>query len=61
MLPRAQGTQQLNVDEYRVTVGALETLTGLNFDAFRDWESWQLDETLLPLPAKLITTWDDLL
>lgn len=63
VLPRAQGAQQPNVDEYRVTVGALETLTGLNFAAFRDWESWQPDETLLaqPLPAKLITTWDDLL
>lgn len=63
VLPHAQSAPRPNVDEYRVTVSALETLTGLNFAAFRDWESWQPDETLLaqPLPAKLIMRWEDLL
>lgn len=63
LLPQAQNAQRPNVDEYRVTVSALETLTGLNFAAFRDWESWQPDESLLaqPLPAKLIMNWADLL
>ncbi|WP_312141974.1 DNA/RNA non-specific endonuclease [Pantoea septica] len=63
VLPHAQTTPRPSVDEYRVTVSALETLTGLNFAAFRDWESWQPDETLLaqPLPAKLIMNWEDLL
>ena len=63
ILPHAQTTPRPNVDEYRVTVSALEGLTGLNFAAFRDWESWQPDESLLaqPLPAKLIMDWEDLL
>lgn len=63
VLPHAQTAPRPNVDEYRVTVSALETLTGLNFAAFRDWESWQPDESLLaqPLPAKLIMDWEDLL
>ncbi|MBZ6388663.1 MULTISPECIES: DNA/RNA non-specific endonuclease [Pantoea] len=63
VLPHAQDAPRPNVDEYRVTVSALEKLTGLNFAAFRDWESWKPDESLLaqPLPAKLITTWEDLL
>ena len=62
LLPEAQNARP-NVDEYRVTVSALEKLTGLNFAAFRDWESWQPDESLLaqPLPAKLIMNWEDLL
>ncbi|WP_342753826.1 DNA/RNA non-specific endonuclease [Pantoea sp. MBD-2R] len=63
VLPRAQPETVPNVDEYRVSVSALETLTGLNFSAFRDWDSWQPDAALLaqPLPAKLIMTWQDLL
>lgn len=63
VLPHAQDAPRPNVDEYRVTVSALEKLTGLNFAAFRDWESWKPDESLLaqPLPAKLIMTWEDLL
>lgn len=63
LLPQAQSAQRPDVDEYRVTVSALETLTGLNFAAFRDWESWQPEASLLaqPLPAKLIMNWEDLL
>lgn len=63
VLPHPSVTPRPNVDEYRVTVSALETLTGLDFAAFRHWESWQPDESLLaqPLPAKLIMSWDDLL
>jgi len=62
LLPEAQNARP-NVDEYRVTVSALEKLTGLNFAAFRDWESWRPEESLLaqPLPAKLIMNWEDLL
>ena len=63
VLPRAQPETVPDVDEYRVSVSSLETLTGLNFSAFRDWDSWQPDATLLaqPLPAKLIMTWQELL
>jgi len=51
------------VDEYRVAVRSLETLTGLDFSAFRDWDSWQPDPSLLaePVQAKLIMTWPELL
>lgn len=63
VLPQAQPEAVPNVDEYRVAVSALETLTGLDFSAFRAWDSWQPDAALLaePLPAKLIMTWRDLL
>jgi len=63
VLPRAQPETVPNVDEYRVSVSSLEALTGLNFSAFRDWDSWKPDAALLadPLPAKLIMTWQDLL
>lgn len=63
VLPRSQPETVPNVDEYRVSVSSLETLTGLNFSAFRDWDSWQPDATLLaqPLTAKLIMTWHELL
>lgn len=63
VLPHAEVTPRPSVDEYRVTVSALETLTGLDFAAFRHWESWQPDESLLaqPVPAKLIMRWEDLL
>jgi len=63
VLPHPSVTPRPNVDEYRVTVSALESLTGLDFAAFRHWESWQPDESLLaqPLPAKLILSWEELL
>lgn len=52
-----------NVDEFRITVAGLETLTGLDFSAFRDWDSWQPAPALRadPLPAALIMAWRDLL
>jgi len=63
ILPQAQAESAPNVDAYRVTVSSLEKLTGLDFAAFRDWDSWQPDAALLadPLPAKLVMTWEDLL
>ncbi|MFU9138762.1 DNA/RNA non-specific endonuclease [Erwinia tasmaniensis] len=63
VLPLANPQAAPNVDEFRVSVSSLETLTGLNFSAFRDWDSWQPDAALLaePLTAKLIMTWQDLL
>lgn len=63
VLPHTEVAPRPNVDEYRVTVSALETLTGLDFGAFRHWESWQPNESLLaqPLPAKLIMGWEELL
>ncbi|MEZ3499034.1 hypothetical protein HP564_05660 [Pantoea sp. KPR_PJ] len=63
VLPHPLVTPRPDVDEYRVTVSALESLTGLNFAAFRHWESWTPDESLLAqsLPAKLLMNWDDLL
>lgn len=63
VLPPVQPQAVPQVDEYRVAVSALESLTGLNFSAFRDWDSWQPEPALRaePLPAKLIMTWEDLL
>lgn len=63
VLPTLQPEAVPNVDEYRVSVSALETLTGLDFGAFRHWDSWQPDATLLtqPLPAQLVMAWTDLL
>ncbi|MDZ7278002.1 DNA/RNA non-specific endonuclease [Pantoea eucrina] len=63
VLPTLQPEAVPNVDEYRVSVSALETLTGLDFGAFRHWDSWQPDAMLLtqPLPAQLVMAWTDLL
>ena len=63
LLPQAQPDAAPNVDEYRVTVSGLEQLTGLDFAAFRDWDSWQPEPALRaePLPAALIMEWRDLL
>ncbi len=63
VLPLLQPEAVPQVDEYRVAVRSLETLTGLDFSAFRDWDSWQPDPSLLaePVQAKLIMTWPELL
>ena len=63
VLPLLQPEAAPQVDEYRVAVRSLETLTGLDFSAFRDWDSWQPDPSLLaePVQAKLIMTWPELL
>lgn len=51
------------IDEFRITVSGLESLTGLDFSAFRAWDSWQPAPSLRadPLPAALIMSWRDLL
>lgn len=63
VLPLQQPEAVPQVDEYRVSIRSLETLTGLNFSAFRDWDSWQPDASLLaePVQAKLIMTWPEVL
>lgn len=63
VLPLLQPEAVPQVDEYRVAVRSLETLTGLDFSAFHDWDSWQPDPSLLaePVQAKLIMTWPELL
>ncbi|MFD1802529.1 DNA/RNA non-specific endonuclease [Mixta tenebrionis] len=61
----AQGQQENvpQVDEFRVTVSGLQSLTGLDFSAFAAWDGWQPAPALRadPLPAALIMSWRDLL
>ena len=59
----AQQDKAPQVDEFRITVSGLESLTGLDFSAFRAWDSWQPAPTVRidPLPAALIMSWRDLL
>ncbi|MDU3077031.1 MAG: DNA/RNA non-specific endonuclease, partial [Mixta calida] len=63
VIPRTEADAAPQVDEYRVTVSGLESLTGLDFSAFRAWDSWQPAPSLRadPLPAALILSWRDLL
>lgn len=63
VIPRTEAEAAPQVDEYRVTVSGLESLTGLDFSAFRAWDSWQPAPSLRadPLPAALILSWRDLL
>ncbi|WP_410516300.1 DNA/RNA non-specific endonuclease [Pantoea allii] len=63
VLPSLQPEAVPQVDEYRVSIRSLETLAGLDFSAFRDWDSWQPDASLLaePVQAKLIMTWAEVL
>ncbi|WHT00220.1 MAG: hypothetical protein LZT29_03279 [Pantoea stewartii] len=63
VLPLQQPEAVPQVDEYRVSIRSLETLTGLDFSAFRDWDSWQPDPSLLadPVQAKLIMSWSEVL
>ncbi|UQY42826.1 DNA/RNA non-specific endonuclease [Mixta hanseatica] len=59
----AQQDSVPRVDEFRITVSGLESLTGLDFSAFRAWDSWQPSPGVRadPLPAALIMSWRDLL
>ena len=63
LLARTPAESAPDVDEFRITVAGLESLTGLDFSAFRHWDSWQPAPVLRadPLPAALILAWEDLL
>lgn len=63
VIASAQHDNAPQIDEFRITVSGLESLTGLDFSAFRAWDSWQPSPGVRadPLPAALIMSWRDLL